>query len=72
MGKTIIVDKELGEQFMDHVIRPFFVPYYCALPKTKSQTRAKLANNKPQLAWMKSHKTNNILAKYHDKLNVSC
>jgi len=50
MGKTIIVDKELGEQFMDHVIRPFFVPYYCALPKTKSQTRAKLANNKPQLA----------------------
>lgn len=72
MGKAIIIDRELGEQFIDHVIRPSFVPYYCVLHTRKPQTRAKLANNKPQPTWMKSHKTNNILAKYHDKLNVTC
>ncbi len=48
MDKAIIVDRESGEQFMDHVIRPSFVPYYYALHTTRPQPRAKLANNKPQ------------------------
>jgi hypothetical protein len=48
MDKAIIVDRESGEQFMDHVIRPSFIPYYCALHTTRPQPIAKLANNKPQ------------------------
>lgn len=72
MGKAIIVDRELREQFMDHAIRPSFVPYYCALHTSRPQPIAKLANNKPQPTWMKNHKTNNILAKHHDRLNMAC